>query len=212
MRRDRIGIAVLTAAVLAAPAAQADACREEIAALFAGGPLDPLALTPRVVTAVTVAPDGSQTPLYEAIFESLTRSMNNISGQFYLVDGTRAWTAAAPDGPWTFNGDTIPPDMTERSIAQAQSMVRNLSETECLGPGNLAGQAVIADRCRTKVDPTPEGAWWGALHTTYVDPVTGLVVRQDLAQQTAHYAPEPATTTEVMTYRHDPSIRLPVPD
>jgi hypothetical protein len=199
-------------AALTATAAQADACRDEVAALFDGGPLDPRTVSPRVITAVLVAADGTVTPQYEATIETVTRSMNHINGMYILMDGTRSFMGDGPDGPWTETGNSMPADGAARSLAQAQSMQRNLSDTECLGQGDLGGQTVVAYRYRTRVDPTPEGSWWGALYTTYIDPVTGLMVRQDGAERIASWAETPSTDTEVLTIRHDPAIRLAVPD
>lgn len=91
-------------------------------------------------------------------------------------------------------------------------MARNLTETACLGPGDLGGQQVVAYRYRTQVAMTAEGAWWGGLYTAYIDPATNRLVRLDSAQRIASWAPEPSSDIEVTTVVQDPGLRIAIPD
>ncbi len=71
--------------------ALADACTDEIAALFEGGALDPFARPDRIETTVRVSPDGTETPVNEVRWDGTLKSIYAMSGTYYLAIGTRSW-------------------------------------------------------------------------------------------------------------------------
>jgi hypothetical protein len=215
MRRQTVGLAALVMALaVLAPTdpARADGCAAEIAALFDGGALDGLARPSRHETHVLVAADGTVTPRQDVTVETILRYRSVAGGAWTLVDGARMWSGTAPDGPWTPLGTPLPGDMLDRYRDMQAATLRNMTEAECLGAGDLGGLPVVAYRYRSRTDPGPEGQWWGGLYTAYVDPATGLLHRLDTAEMVASWQATPSPDTEVITMRYDPSIRIAVPE
>jgi hypothetical protein len=213
MRRHLIVLVLAaTAGLCAAGPARADACAETIAALFDGGPLDPMVRPKRREQTLSVAPDGTVTPVVEALWESVTRVVSHSNGIYILADGANSWTGPGWTGPWTAQGATMPADGGAMSRAQTAAMARNLSETECLGEGDLGGQRVTAYRYRTRTEPNDYGAWWGAHYTAYLDAASRQLVRLDAAEGVSSWAPAPAAEVQVTLVTYDETIRIAVPD
>lgn len=204
-------VLLVALAVLNPAAAFADPCTDEIAGLFEGGAFDPFVRPNRREITVQVQPDGTETPLNEVLWDGTLKSINHQNGVYYMAIGTKAWQASLVDGPWTFSGDMGDFDPDEMTRATNRSMAANLSETECPGVVDLEGQRAVKYVFRTKTDPNRFGSWWGGLYTAYVDPRTGLKLREDIAEYVASWAPDPAQTVNVTVVEYDDTISIEAP-
>ncbi|WP_040604684.1 hypothetical protein [Sagittula stellata] len=200
---------------LAAPVpALADACRDRIAAMFDGGPLDPFARPPHSFVGTTYDAAGNVRWIYEARYETPLKTVGGMQGgQQVLLDGSDSWMGASPDGPWTKAPNLIPDDHEGFIRAQMAQNVKNLDRTDCPGMADVDGTTLEKFVYFTKTDPTPEsaGAWFGALNTVFVHPQNGRVMRWETSESVAHYAPDPSGDVQVNVYTYDPAITVSPP-
>ncbi|MFT7593231.1 MAG: hypothetical protein ACI8R4_000544 [Paracoccaceae bacterium] len=193
-------------------AATAD-CRDEIVALFDGGPLDPLVQPPyRYENSVTAA-DGSPRYRYVVTFDTPMRSMTEMTtGMTTLAIGRNTWTKSRPDGPWIETPSSLPEDLMGFHKHNRDQLAANVSDAECLGVVPLGGEDMTAYRYKTQTGPNDDGTYFGSLNTIYIDPASNRLMRQEQTGNFAHYQPEPGTDLTVMIYTYDPAITLAAPE
>lgn len=198
--------------ILTPLSAQADSCRDEIAALYSGGVLDPFARPARREVTMRVMPDGSESLVTDVEWEAVTRSISESGGAFYLVHGRRMWSGPSREGPWTDTGSPLPEDFEEMTREMADQNAANISQAECPGEVEIDGQRRIKYVYRTKTDPNRHGSWFGGLYTAYLDIETGQLMRLEVSETIASWAPDPAPHTDITNVTYDPSIRITAPD
>lgn len=192
--------------------ARADACHDEIAALFDGGPLDPFALPPHRFTHVVTGQDGSPRYAMTVTFESPVRMMTEMdTGMRSLVIGSESWMAQGKAAGWTKVPNVLPDDMAALHARNRDQMRANLTATECLGLVQVDGQPLTAYRYATQTDPDPAGIYYGATYTTYLDPDSGMKMRQEVDREISHYQPQPGTDHTVQVFTYDDSIAVMPP-
>jgi hypothetical protein len=213
MPRLLLSLALLAA--LAPIPALADACTDEIAALFHGGALDPFTRPPHMIE--TTTRDASGAVQYEmlTLWDTPLRSLSGMKGQMVtLMIGPDTWIGPGPQGPWTKAPNQNPPDMAAFQAAIRDQLAANLRDTACPGQTTLDGQTFTTYRFTTQTDPNPDqgGSYFGAAYTVYISPETGLLAREDQTGAFAHYQPAPGTDTTVALYSYDPALQLAAPD
>lgn len=208
----RVFSGVLAIAAITSPAFS-DACHDEIVALYDGGPLDPFVQPPYQYEQTVTAADGTVKYEYITTFDTPMRAMNGLKGQtVYLSVDRRTWSAPDADGPWTETPNSLPEDLEGFHKANRDALASNTKDSECLGMVSIEGQDLMAYRYVTQTGPNPDGTFFGATYTSYVDPATNRLMRQEQRGFFAHYQPEPGTDLNVSVYRYDPSFAISAPD
>ena len=204
----------IVALLLGLPApARADACRDEIAALFDGGALDPFAQPPHRYDHVVTGADGSPRYAMTVTFASPLKSMTEMNtGMRSLVIGRDSWMAQGADAPWVKAPNMLPEDMEGLYRRHRDQLAANLRDTECLGPVEVEGQGLTAYRYTTQTDADDQGIYFGGTYTVYLDPDTGLKMRQEVDGALAHYQPDAGTDRTVQTYSYVDTITLSPPE
>jgi hypothetical protein len=206
-------IAVATLCLALPPAAHADSCTEEIKALFSEGPLDPFVQPPYQYDMVVYDAAGAVKLEYITTFDTPMRAMNGLKGQtMYLSIDRQTWSGPGPDGPWTELPNSLPEDLEGFHKATRDALAANLSEAECLGVVEKDGASLVAYRYKTQTGPNPDGTYFGATYTSYIDPETNRLVLQEEIGAFAHYQPAPGTDVTIKTYRYDGDFTLSAPE
>ncbi len=192
--------------------ALADACRDKIAAMFFGGPLDPGQRPPHRQVVTTVDASGAVIFQLEALWETQDRTLT-ISGGNYLIaiDGD-SWMAQSADGPWQKTPTSMLANRAELGRVQRTQQVANMTDTQCPGTFQIDGLPVEKYVYRIKTDPDATGMYFGSLDTAYVDPATNQVVRWDAAESIASWAPAPANEVQISQLFYDRAIRITAPE
>lgn len=204
--------AVLVAATFLSPAAARADCAAEIAGLYQGGGLDPFLRPNMRETTVARHPDGSETPVSDVLWDGPVKSINCTPNGCFMAIGSKSWSGAGFDGPWTFSGDMGIADAQAFARATADRFAASVSEAECLGTTELDGRAVRVYRFYSKPEPNEYGSWWGGRHTLWIDADTGLQLRREIAESVASWAPQPSPDVQVSTNAYDPAIAIAAPE
>lgn len=194
-------------ALTVAPAA-ADPCRETIAAMFQGGPMDPFVRPKRHETTIRHNPDGSETMVTDVFWETVLKSVSASGGNYYLTYDLDMWSGPSFDGPWTPTGSKLPADFAEMTRQMSVQQAANLSETSCAGEVSVDGQALVKYVYRTKTDTNVHGSWFGGLYSAYLDPASGQLARLETAETVASWAPDAAAFVDITTVIYDPTISV----
>lgn len=214
--RAAAAAAVLAVASLGAAApARADACRDSIVALFAGGALDPFAQPPQWRQTETFDAAGNSLRVYDTLIETPVRQIGGIrgAGRYMMTLGADTWSAPAMEGPWTPAGrmQVADPEAAQRAVPR--SMAANLSEAECPGEVEVGGRGLVEFRFRTRVDPDPDRgeSWWSTKDRVWIDPATGRLQFWEQTEMRASWAPEVSGERVVISVAYDPTWRVTLP-
>lgn len=212
MRGLVVALAPVIAPVIALPLPALADCAGEVAALFDDGPLDPFVRPNRREVTVTVAPDGSETPLSDVLWDGVTRSVNCTPTICAMQIDTQMWMKPAGMDAWTEAPSQLPDDPEAFAQAIVDDMAANLSDPACLGAQTLDGQAVTVFRYRTKTEPNEFGSWWGGLFTAFIADDTGRLVRLEETETVASWAAGPDPAVKVTTVTYDDGIVISAPE
>jgi len=200
----------IVAGLTAGPVA-ADTCRDEIAALFDGGALDPFARPAHRQTVEQYDAGGALTRTGLNIFETPLKSIAGevAAGHFTMAIDRDIWNGRSPDGPWEKLGVRMPEGReADLRTAMAQEAA-NLTDATCHG---ATSDGQIHYSYRTRTDPNADGMFYGALHDTFVDPSTGLPVRMVMTEFVNSWSDGVSQDRHVITFDYDSSITVSVPD
>lgn len=209
MRHVMILCLASLAATTVTPAA-AD-CASEIDALFDGGAWDPFARENRRETTVIRHPDGSETASSDVLWDGPIRSINCTPNGCFMGIGSGTWQGPGFDGPWTRSGDTGVKDPEAFVRATTARLAASVSEPECLGATDIEGQSAQLYRFLSKPEPNEYGSWWGGRYSVWIDPDASRVLRLELAEGIASWAPTPSADVQVTTITYDDSIQIEEP-
>ncbi len=197
--------------VLPVPPALADACRNEIAALYQGGALDPFGRPKRREITMSVQPDGTQALITDVMWEAVTRSITKSGANHFLTYDRQMWMGPSFDGPWTPSPSALPEDFEAMTRAQADENAANLSETACMGEMSFGGQRLRRYAFRTHTDKTARDSWFGGYHTVSINADTGQMVRMEIREMVSSWAPEPTKHMHVTTVDYDVNFAVTPP-
>ena len=203
-------LALVFALSLPLPAA-AD-CADEIAALFDGGAWDPFARANRHEVTVSRAPDGTETPESEVYWDGPIKSINCTVNGCFLGIGAETWQSDTAEGPWTSIGSTGIEDPEDFARETRDLMAASVAEPECLGAVDLDGTEALAYRFFSKPEPNRFGSWWGGRYTVWLTPDAGRILRIELADGIASWAPDPSPAVQVTVVEDDPTISISAPE
>ena len=161
MPRSGRRIAPLLATLLAllAPAPARADCAAEIAALFDGGGFDAFTRPNMRKTTVTRAPDRSETPLADVLWDGPTGSITCMANRCFMAIGSKTWPGPGFGGPGTAAGDNGVADPDAFARATQDRLAASIGEPECLGPQSLSRRPALHYRFRSKPEPNEYGAW-----------------------------------------------------
>lgn len=196
--------------ISAASTAYAD-CTAEIQTLFDGGAWDPFARENRRETTVIQRSDGSEQPSSDVLWDGALKSINCTPNGCFMAIGFSSWTGSSFDGPWSKSNNIAEGDPKAFVRGTNERLAKSVSEEECLGETTLDGTAVQQYRFYSKPEPNDFGSWWGGRYTIWVDQQANRLLRIELADGIASWAPEPSKDVQVTTIVYDPSINIAEP-
>ena len=194
-----------------ATTAAADDCSAKIGKLFNGGAWDPFVRENRRETTVLRQPDGTETPSSDVLWDGPFKSINCTPHGCFMAIGNASWKGSSFDGPWTRSTDTgtIEPEQFVR--ATRDRLAASVSDPECPGATELDGQQAVLYRFFSKPEPNEHGSWWGGRYTVWVSPDAKRLLRIEIAEGIASWAPQPAKHVQVTTIVYDDTIRIEEP-
>lgn len=198
--------------VMPVSGATADDCSAEIKSLFQGGPWDPWVVGNRRTTTVDLHPDGTTSPKSDVLWDGPFRSINCTPNGCFMGIKNASWNGSSFDGPWTRSNDKGIEDFEAFVRGTSDRLAESVTEAECLGETDLDGKSATLYRFFAKSEPNEYGSWWGGRYSYWVDAATNRVVRMELADGIASWAPEPSKDVQVTTVVYDDAIRVEAPE
>ncbi len=192
----------------------ADACKDKIAAMFEGGPLDAYQRPAHRHEKQVFDSEGKITLTFLSIVENPLRTISGIKGgDMTLTIDDETWIGPDEDGPWTASENNNPKDRKPWHLRMQAEQARNLSKTECEEKVEFEGQTFTVVRYTTKTDPNPDfnNAFFGSSDTAYIDPDTQQIKRLEQTGFFSSWLPEPGKDTHVTWFTYDPSIQINTP-
>lgn len=187
-------------------------CAGEIAALFDGGAWDPFTRANRREVTVARGPDGVETPVSDVLWDGPLKSINCTPNGCFLAIGAETWRGASAEGPWEPMGSTGVED-PEGFVRETRDLLAaSVSEPECLGAVSLDGTDALAYRFYSQPEPNRFGSWWGGRYTVWLTPDAARIVRIELAERIASWAPEVDPVAHVTTVTDDESVSISAPE
>ncbi len=201
----------LTALItLLATPALADACRDEIAALY-DRPLDPFQRPPQMQIVRVLDADGNETRVFHNTIETPLRTMSGIPAEnwFTLAIDRDMWNGPSEQGPWTKNAAQMPEGREEAMrTAYAQQKV-NLTDTVCHGETD---EGLLHYTYRTQTDPDATGGFYGSLDQIWLDPESGQIVRFELTEFVNAWTEGVSQERHLIEVVFDPTIKVDPPE
>lgn len=186
-------------------------CASEIQSLFQDGAWDPFARENRRETTVVRRADGVEEPYTDVLWDGPVRSINCTANGCFMAIGSASWQGPSFDGPWTPGNDTGVSDPEEFARATNQRLAASVQEEECLGETQLDGRNAHHYRFMSKPEPNEYGSWWGGRYSVWVDSTANQILRIELAEGIASWAPAPSNDVQITTIVYDESIRIEEP-
>ncbi len=203
-----LGLVCLT---VTASAPAAAGCAAEIGALFDGGAWDPFVRENRRETTVLRDPNGKETPRSDVLWDGPLKSINCTPHGCFMAIGNASWKGSSFDGPWTRANDIRNGDPTAFVRATRDRLAASVSEPECLGASDIDGKSAVMYRFFSKPEPNEHGAWWGGRYSVWVSPEAKRLLRIEIAEGIASWAPKPSKNVQVTTIVYDDKIRIEDP-
>ncbi len=202
----------LAAALLAlAPiSAAADACRDEIAALY-DGPLDPFQRPPHMQIVQVYDAEGNPQRVFHNTIETPLRTMSGIRAEkfFTLAIDRDIWNGPSEEGPWTKNAAQMP-EGREEAMRQAYAEQKaNLTDTVCHGETD---DGLIHYTYRTQTNPDATGGFYGSLDQIWLDPEMGQIVRFELTEFVNAWTESASKERHEIEVVFDPTIKVDPPE
>lgn len=202
----------LSLIAILSPASLSADCASEIAALFDGGAWDPFVRENRREITIARTPSGAETPVSDVLWDGPLNSINCIPSGCYMAIGFQSYSGTSFDGPWTKGGPTGSGDPAAFVQGTNDRLAQSVSQPECLGETDLDGQSAVQYRFLSKPEPNDYGAWWGGTYTVWVDPAASRILRIELANGIASWAPKPSENLQITTITYDPDIKVKAPE
>lgn len=186
-------------------------CAAEIAKMFSGGAWDPFTRGNRRETTVLRHPDGKESPSSDVLWDGPFKSINCTPHGCFMAIGNASWKGSSFDGPWARSGDTGTVDPETFVRGTRDRLAASVAEAECLGTADLDGQGAVLYRFFSKPEPNEYGSWWGGRYSVWVDMENDRLLRIELAEGIASWAPKPSKDVQVTTIVYDDAIRIEEP-
>lgn len=205
-------VVIFCLACLGATSPAAADCAAEIDTLFHGGAWDPFSRENRRETTVIRHPDGTETPSSDVLWDGPIRSINCTPNGCFMAIGNAFWTGSTFEGPWIRSNDAGTGDPEAFVRGTLARLAASVSEPECPGATDLDGQSAVLYRFFSKPEPNEHGSWWGGRYSVWVDPDADRLLRLELADGIASWAPAPSDDVQVTTIVYDDAIHIEEPE
>lgn len=197
----------LFAPLLANPAF-GDACREEIAALFDGGAMDPFARPPHVQTVKEYNAEGVLQRENFNYSETPMRTIAGSGGHYTMAIDTKVWTGPSPEGPWTDTGQSLPEDRDQTMVTFTKQTQANLVDTVCHGTD---AEGYLHYTYRSKTDPDENGMFFGALSEIWVNPKTGHVEKMQMSEFVNSWSDGVSDNQQTLEFDYSQTVKVDPP-
>jgi len=190
--------------------ALADACRDEIAALF-DGPLDPFQRPPHMQIVRVLDAEGTETRVFHNTIQTPLRTLSGIRADHYftLAIGRDIWTGPSEQGPWTKNAAQMPEGREAAMRTAYAQQQANLTDTVCHGE---TAQGLLHYTYRTQTDPDATGGFYGSLDQIWLDPDMGQIVRFELSEFVNAWSEGTSQDRHLIEVIFDPAIEVNPPE
>lgn len=186
-------------------------CAAEIGGLFQGGAWDPFVRENRRETTVLRHPDGKETPSSDVLWDGPYKSINCTPHGCFMGIGNASWTGPSFNGPWTRSNDTGTVEPEKFVRATMDRLAASISEPECLGPTRLDGKQALLYRFFSKPQPNEYGSWWGGRYSVWVAQDAKRLLRIEISEGIASWAPKASKDVQVTKIIYDHAIRISEP-
>lgn len=186
-------------------------CAAEIGGLFKGGAWDPFVRENRRETTVLRHPNGQETASSDVLWDGPIKSINCTPNGCFMAIGSATWKGYSFDGPWTPSADTGVAEPEKFVRATMDRLAASVAEPECLGATELDGEPAVLYRFFSKPEPNEYGSWWGGRYSVWVSPDAKRLLRIEIAEGIASWAPEPSKNVQVTTIVYDDTLRIEEP-
>lgn len=197
--------------VIATPVPAAADCTADIAKLLQGGPWDPFVRKNRRETTVLRHADGSTSPYSDVLWDGPIRSINCTPNGCFMAIGNASWSGSSFEGPWKSNGNikNIDPETFVRNTMDR--LAASVEKAECPGEVDLDGKQTVLYKFFSKPEPNEHGSWWGGNYSVWIDAKANQLLRIELADGIASWAPKPSKDVQVTTVVYDEAIKIEEP-
>lgn len=199
----------------ASQAAWADACLDEVKALFRAE-LDPFNRKSYRSVKTVFGEDGKEQLVFDNIVENPLETISgNRGGPFGLVVDQQVWTGPTQEGPWT-PSPTPPAFPADRKSAyeetQAQ-MLSRMADATCHGEVDLDGAKYLHYEyvVRPPEDKPAGKMWFAESDKIWIDPATRQVARWEQTDFQTSFLPGVSKERHVILFVYDESIRVDPP-
>ena len=207
-----VSVAVLAASP-AASAFAADACLDEIKALY-DNELNGYNRKPYRSAKTVYDANGKETHVFDNIVENPLETISGVRGtDMTLTVGQQAWVGPSAEGPWSSAPANLPPDRKAGHDAFRQAEIDGMSDGECGGEVDLDGRPALKYAFHIKTAPVEEmgGMWLADRNTIWLDPETKDILRWDKTDFQSNWAPEVDKALHVEVYEYDKTIKVDPP-
>lgn len=90
-------------------------------------------------------------------------------------------------------------------------LAASISEPECLGPTRLDGKQALLYRFFSKPQPNEYGSWWGGRYSVWVAQDAKRLLRIEISEGIASWAPKASKDVQVTKIIYDHAIRISEP-
>ena len=188
----------------------ADACHDEIAALF-DGPLDPFQRPPHMQIVRALDSEGNETRVFHNTIETPLRTMSGTRTEnwFTLAVDRDMWNGPSEEGPWTKNAAQMPEGREEAMRTAYAQQRANLTDTVCHGETD---EGLLHYTYRTQTDPDATGGFYGSLDQIWLDPDSGQIVRFELTEFVNAWSEGVSQERHLIEVVFDPTIKIDPPE
>ncbi len=186
-------------------------CAAEIGGMFQKGAWDPFVRENRRETTILRHPNGKETPYSDVLWDGPFKSINCTAHGCFMAIGNASWTGTSFDGPWTRSNDTGTLDPEKFVRATRDRLAASITEPECLGLVELDGKPTRLYRFFSKLQPNEHGSWWGGRYSVWVTQDAKQLVRLEIADGIASWAPKPTKDLQITTIVYDRKIQINEP-
>lgn len=190
----------------------ADCSREIVALLKDGGAWDPFVRENRRETTVIRKADGSESPSSDVLWDGPLRSINCTPNGCFMAIGADSWSGSSFEGPWKSTGNNGIKDPEAFVRGTRDRLAASVAEAECPGKTELDGKAAVLYRFFSKPEPNEYGSWWGGRYSVWTDPQATRLLRIELAEGIASWAPAPSKDVQVTSITYDSNIVVKAPE
>lgn len=202
-------LAALLTLLVAGPATAG--CGEEVAGLYRGGALDPLARPNRVERVQGLWPDGRIEWAYEITYDGPFRELHCGADGCVLIASEASWHGDGPEGPW--RDRTVWLSDAERAEylrREAEGFAAGISQAHC-EDSVLDGREARLYRYHAR-SQTGVASWSEGDYSVWVETETGWTLRVEEANAMRAAAPDPREYLWLTLIENDPEIAISVPE